>query len=338
MILTTGNVRDLNRELIRDFLRTNKFGDKNSISKSTGLSISSCRNILNDMIKTGEITETSSGLSNGGRPYKRFCYNKDFSFIGVISVRNSGDKIYLYNSVNNLFKESIQSSQDEFSSLSYSDIEAVVTDMVRDYPKLEAVSIGIPGIVIDGYIDMCDVEELSHIHLKQKLEEKFSLTIVVENDVNAAAIGYYTESIDKEVESFVYIYFPHDGILGAGIIINGKIIRGATNFAGEVGSLSLSYEYEKKKKIQDDMDTFLNYVSEIIVSVNAVLNPNEIIISWSKMEGDFMFLLAEKMLARGNKQHLPKLNSNNNLHTDYINGLLYLGMKEISCKIGVTEL
>lgn len=335
MILTTGKLRDLNRELVREYLRVNKFGDKNSISRSTGLSISSCRNILNEMVLTGEITESSSVLSNGGRPYKRYCYNKEFCFIGVISIRKSGNKIYVHSSINNLFKESIQSTEVEYTTLTYTDIEAVVGVMIKFCPRLDVISIGIPGIVIDGYIDMCDIDTLEQLNIKEKLELKYPIIIIAENDVNASALGYYTECMETEGESFVYIYFPHYGISGAGIIINGRIIRGATNFAGEVGYLPLDLE---QIKIQDNIDEFLDYVVKIIVSVNAVLNPNEVIISWANMDDDFMCSLAEKLLATGNKQHLPKLNSNNNLHTDYINGLLYLGLKEISCKIGVTEL
>lgn len=337
MVINTNKLREINIELIRQVLREKNTCTKNSLSKDTGLSVSSCRNIVEELIKTGEVIEEDLVSSNGGRPSRGFSYNKNFAYVGILYCRIEGDKQTVFYSILNIVGELIKDESIDFESIDYSVVDGIISQMISEYSQLKVLSIGVPGIVLNGKIELCDVTKLSYFPLKEVLEDKFNILVVVENDVNSCALGYCNNNIKGTTESSVYIYFPEDGIPGTGIIINGKVLRGDNNFAGEVGFLPLGIGYNNQGKIQKNSSQFYTYITNIILTINSIINPRNIVLSW-KLFDDISFDIinkdVEKLSVVG---HVPLLSYNTDIHTDFMNGLSLLALKELSCKFEVVE-
>lgn len=69
------------------------------------------------------------------------------------------------------------------------------------------------------------------------IEEGFEVPVIVENDANALAIGELYRGAGRDTRHFVALVL--DRGLGAGIVANGELYRGARSAAGEVGYLLL---------------------------------------------------------------------------------------------------
>lgn len=337
MVINTNKLREINNELVRSALKNSEYNTKNSISKETGLSVSTCRNILADMLKTGEVKEIELSSSEGGRPSRQFIYNKNYAYVGIMYLRIEGDTSIIFSSVINMVGEVLFQNKKELNQILYNDIEVELSEMVEKFPKLDVVSIGVPGIVINGVIGLCDVISLRHTDLKKNIEEKFSVRVVIENDVNSAALGYYDLSKHLSAESIVYLYFPDKGSPGAGIVVNGKVLRGETNFAGEVGFLPLGINYEDQGRTQNDKKKFFDYLTNTIITLNSVINPQSITLSWKQIDKDFFNVLNDTVSELSPDGHAPSLCFNSDYHKDYINGLTFLALKEMSCKLEVVE-
>ncbi|WEV63583.1 ROK family protein [Bifidobacterium sp. ESL0732] len=102
--------------------------------------------------------------------------------------------------------------------------------------ELESIGVGIPGTVdvssgrVSNALNL-DVDELT---LGKILTDRFHRPVVVENDVNAAALGAYRLSRHGK-GNFVFLNIGTG--VAAGVIVNGRIMRGATGVAGEIGHL-----------------------------------------------------------------------------------------------------
>lgn len=78
-----------------------------------------------------------------------------------------------------------------------------------------------------------------NVPLKKKFEEKLGMPVIVTNDVRAATFGEWHYGSGKGVEDLV-VLFVGTGI-GGGIVSGGKLLKGCTNFAGELGHIIIVF-------------------------------------------------------------------------------------------------
>ena len=85
----------------------------------------------------------------------------------------------------------------------------------------------------------------SGMRLKEIMEQEFRVPVVVENDVNAAAIGEAYFGAGKSFKEFICLTYG-TGVGGA-IVLNGEIYRGSSFSAGEMGAMILHPEDRNAK-------------------------------------------------------------------------------------------
>ncbi|KOG86632.1 ROK family glucokinase [Streptomyces varsoviensis] len=102
---------------------------------------------------------------------------------------------------------------------------------------IEAVGIGAAGYVDDKRATVLFAPNINWRHeaLKDKVEQRISLPVVVENDANAAAWGEYKFGAGKGHEDVICITIGTG--LGGGVIIGNKLRRGRFGVAGEFGHI-----------------------------------------------------------------------------------------------------
>ncbi len=86
-------------------------------------------------------------------------------------------------------------------------------------------------------IDPPNLQGLHHTPLRQKLADRLQLPVVLEHDAKAAALGDYYFGAGRGATSMVYIVVGTG--VGAALIVDGSIYRGAHNSAGEIGHTTI---------------------------------------------------------------------------------------------------
>lgn len=128
--------------------------------------------------------------------------------------------------------------------------QAVVERIARGVIELgkqlpEATRIAALGVCSPGPVDhqkgmLIDPPNLSGLHhtpLRQMLSERLDLPVSLEHDAKAAALGEFHYGAGRGERSMVYVVVGTG--VGAAIIIDGQLYRGAHNSAGEVGHITL---------------------------------------------------------------------------------------------------
>lgn len=105
--------------------------------------------------------------------------------------------------------------------------------------SIEAVSMGVPGTVnpFTGEIGNAPNLQISNFNIKKALQKYISLPILIENDVNLAGLGIKKFEFKDKIKNML-IVFVGTGIGGA-LFFNGKIYRGSSFFAGEIGHMKV---------------------------------------------------------------------------------------------------
>ncbi len=101
--------------------------------------------------------------------------------------------------------------------------------------KVRAIGIGAPGVTRsqEGVVVWAPSLGWREMPLKKIVEERFGIPTFVENDVNLHALGEHWRGAGRGVRDLVCIFIGTG--IGAGIIINDELYRGADEAAGEVG-------------------------------------------------------------------------------------------------------
>lgn len=109
--------------------------------------------------------------------------------------------------------------------------------------RAAGIGMGIPGLVnrATNRIEvMPNLPSLSDLDITAELERASGLPVILDNDANAAA---YAELQVGAARGRREVFFVTLGTgIGAGLIINGQIYRGAAGFAGEFGHMTIDPE------------------------------------------------------------------------------------------------
>ena len=79
--------------------------------------------------------------------------------------------------------------------------------------------------------------------VKEVLQKKYRLPVVVENDANAAAYAEYQIGSARGANPLLMITLGTG--VGGGVVVNGKLVRGAHFAGGEIGHIKLSYTKQR---------------------------------------------------------------------------------------------
>ena len=118
-------------------------------------------------------------------------------------------------------------------------VTAIYTGMRTSLPSRNRI-VGL-GLAIPGLVDPLDgtVIEAPHLGWRDQpltalLSDALKLPVIAANDAVAGARAQATFGAGRDVSDLVYLYGGASGI-GGGVISGGRLIRGATGFAGQLG-------------------------------------------------------------------------------------------------------
>src|SRR6266567_3078236 len=102
-----------------------------------------------------------------------------------------------------------------------------------------AVAVGAPGMIdlAAGQIRPDPLLPRWHADLIGALRERWGVPVIVENEVNLAAVAEQRQGAAQDRATFVLMWL--DQAVGAGVILDGRLLRGASGGTGEIGFLAV---------------------------------------------------------------------------------------------------
>lgn len=165
----------------------------------------------------------------------------------IVSIDLGGTKILtsLLNSENKIIsrvKEStnIQEGENGIVNSIVDSVQNLISVNKIKEKDIKAVSLGVPGTVnpFTGIISNAPNLGIKDFNIKEALTKHISIPIFIENDVNLAGLGIKRFEFNNKVENMMVV-FVGTGI-GAALFFNGKLYRGSTFYAGEIGHIKVS--------------------------------------------------------------------------------------------------
>ncbi len=329
-----GMLRQINTKILLDALRTVPEATLAELARLTGLSLATCTNIIGELLESGEVLERLERRSGGGRPARSFAYNPDHTLVLLLlpAAGRGGDRLDW--TVRNAAGELVAEDHVTREHVSVEDVLAIVADLVGKYPRIKTAAVAVPGVVVNGTVTTCDLAGWSGKPVEEMVRQTADIEAVVENDMNFAAVGYYRDVAAGAITGLAYVAIPKGNCEGAGIIVHGTLIKGKTNFAGEIAHIPIpGREGDAVMTPEERRERTANLVASLV----AVVNPDVVVLSGAGSVGESGEAVLDLCRRTIPEEHLPEILVNPDAGDDCRAGMLSLALDSLAYEVRMVE-
>jgi glucokinase-like ROK family protein len=226
---------------VLDHVRAHGASSRAELAQATGLGRSVLTQRVEALLDYGLLAEDGVGVSTGGRAPRLLRFRADAGYLLVADLGATSTDVALAD----LAGEIVAHRQEASDIAAGPDTVLARVEELFDECVAEAgatgslwgIGIGVPGPVEfesgrpvsppimpgwDGYA------------VRERFGER-GVPVWVDNDVNVMALGELTAGCGRGVDDFVFVKIGTG--IGAGIVVDGRIHRGAKGSAGDVGHI-----------------------------------------------------------------------------------------------------
>jgi len=238
------HIRSINQRVILDKIYSDEPISRAELARELLISKSAMTENIAALLNMGIIQEFGEGvsMSSGGRKPILLKFNKKYQYIIAIEL-NFEDPIFvlanLGGEILNKFTVNISDDSPYATRLDLvlNAVRLLLSSSNLTNDDLAIIAISCPGIfdsVNRTFFANSNFANWNMGDFSRQMEACFGTSVLVVNDVNAAAVGEFTCGAAKNSRDMVYV---SGGLgLGAGIILNGELYEGSSNCAGEIAN------------------------------------------------------------------------------------------------------
>lgn len=234
-------LKNVNRGAVIKALALRKVSNRSELAELLKLSKMSISNIIGDLKQENLITEINDTLPNSARNVKRLLI-REWSLNAVcVCIQRTTISFMLMdiNGSSRLLNHCVIPADADNSYLQ-TILETEIQKIIDVSPGLTILGIGISAIgPLDIYkkciLNPPDFRKISDFNIGDFLETRFHMPVFIDNDMNCSSLAELFWGKGKSHRDFVFAGFSSG--VGAGIIMNEKIIHGFGGFAGEIGHI-----------------------------------------------------------------------------------------------------
>lgn len=247
LTITSAAMREINRAAILEIIRRESPISRSTIADRLDVSLPTVMRIVDNLISEGFVRLQGGTEWSGGR--RRPLLEFDAEGHLVIGVDMGGTKIFgalsdlggtILDEVN--IAQHGTSGEDSFNRLTTL-LDSLLTSPKLNGRPVHGIGVGAPGVTLhnQGIVTWASTLHWKNFPLKARLSERYPNPITVDNDVNLAALGELWFGAGQNVQNMVMVAIGTG--IGAGIIIDGALYRGANEASGEIGNMLPGSEF-----------------------------------------------------------------------------------------------
>lgn len=231
--------REHNRRVVLDAIRQHGALGRMHIARLTQLTPQAVANIVDELVGEGFLIEMGRLKAGRGQPPVQFAVNPDGgATVGIEIATDHMAVVVLGLTGTLLFRRTVVLTDTCPDSLVPVFVHELSTARAAFRSRLLGVGVVMPGpFGIEGMssVGPTTLPGWDGIDAASILSEACGITVVVDNDANAAAVGERLFGAGHSISNFCMIYFGTG--VGLGMIQDGAPYRGAFGNAGEIGHI-----------------------------------------------------------------------------------------------------
>ena len=266
--INQGSVQNMNRELLLNLLRREGVCARIRLAELSGLKQATVTHIINDFISWKLVREVGFLTGSKGRRSIGIDINRDeFAVLGIRIARKNYS-VGLFDLTGNAVRVNRERvAAGDAPRDTFDKILRLSEDLIKGEPGRQVLAIGMalpgPFNLRTSRIElMTGVPGWGEVNIRAELEQRFHIPVYMEQDGNAAVLAQEwhqneeaaekdtaaagrkdtadeSDAIAVEKGENILVYITAGQGVGAGIMADGKVLRGRLGIAGEIGHTTI---------------------------------------------------------------------------------------------------
>jgi predicted NBD/HSP70 family sugar kinase/biotin operon repressor len=235
------SLRELNRLRVIDALRQRGTASRSEIARHTGLSRTTITTLVNDLQSRGLVVEQPIGEAHGrGRPPTLLRLDPSVGAVVGIHFDHRHLRVAVADLSSTVLAEQWEDVDVDRAAETALDSAAELVDDVLAEAGIERSRVVGAGVALSGPVSRDGTVGSTVIlpgweglNAADELTQRLGLQVAVDNDANLGALAEVSFGAGRGMSDVIYVMVASG--VGAGIVIDGRLHRGVTGLAGELG-------------------------------------------------------------------------------------------------------
>ncbi len=213
-----------------------------SVAKMTGLSKQTVSEVVSSLESDGWVRTVGRTEGNVGRRAVIYEIMPDAAVVASVDLGGTKVRVALCDLTGAVIVELVEPTDRDGGDAVVHQICRLILEAAESHnfgpDKIRVAVIGVPGVpdIKSGNIRMApNIAGIDRINFAGLLQTRLGVEVLVENDVNLAALGEHWMTHQGDRDDLVFLSIGTG--IGAGLVIGGQLVRGANGAAGEIGYL-----------------------------------------------------------------------------------------------------
>ena len=230
-------IRDINRQIVLNYVREREPISRAAIARETALQRSTISEIVEALTGEGLVEEIGEGKSTGGRRPTLLRLRTG----GAIAIGVNITPTHTTIASSDLAGVVVQQESFLTDPVPERTVNRII-EIIRKFSEqssIEGVGISIPGLVTPatGNVIFVPYFKWRDFPIGEMISQSTGLPVTIDNDANAVALAelWFGRPEVRDSRDFIFVLVA-DGV-GTGIIFDGQVYRGVRGAAGEFGHM-----------------------------------------------------------------------------------------------------
>lgn len=232
-------IRDINKQVVLNYVRVQSPISRAEISRKTSLQRSTVSAIVDELQGIGLIEEIGTGDSTGGRKPTLLQLRTGMPVAIGVDITPRETTVVLADLAGNILRKETFPTSSDIVYMNEQILAKVSCFAAENAGHGLEVGISIPGIAdqASGNILYIPYFQWSDWDIGRRITEATGLPVIIDNDANAVALAelWFGDPVVRRTRNFIMVMVS-EGI-GTGIVIDGQVYRGEFGAAGEFGHM-----------------------------------------------------------------------------------------------------
>jgi predicted NBD/HSP70 family sugar kinase/biotin operon repressor len=254
-------LRELNEQAVLETIFREGPITRPELATRTGLSRPAVSAVVRRLEHAGLVGAAGERGGRRGRKPMAYVVSDRAGFVVGIDIGGANVRVGAANIFGELICDEREPTAKESPRRTSTQIAEMVTRVVRtasaEHDRLLAIGISTPGVVEQASMRVSalayNLSEQGDFDSLAAIGDRFGVPVLVENNVNLAALGERWGGVARGVSTFAFVAVGAG--VGMGIVIDDRLVRGARGAAGEIGYLpSASDPFDKRHRLHGGLE------------------------------------------------------------------------------------